>query len=56
MAVDAIARYDDAEGVNAIASCDIYEFTRGSIHTITSRVWEVDSDSPFQVETVSPRG
>jgi ketosteroid isomerase-like protein len=47
VAVDAIGRYAGPDGVTAVSSCDIYEFTDGNLHTITSYATEVDPDNPY---------
>ena len=47
IAVDAIGRYEDNDGVTAVSSCDIYEFAGGKIRTITSYAVEVDPDTPY---------
>jgi ketosteroid isomerase-like protein len=46
IAVDAIGRYAGPGGVTAVSSCDIYEFTDGTIHTVTSYFAEVNPDFP----------
>ena len=47
VAVDAIGRYAGPDDVTAVSSCDIYEFTDGTIRTITSYATEVDPDDPY---------
>ncbi|MET0932366.1 MAG: nuclear transport factor 2 family protein [Mycetocola sp.] len=47
VAVDAIGRYEEKQGVTAVSSCDIYEFDAGRIRAITSYTVEVDPDDPF---------
>ena len=47
VAVDAIGRYAGPDGVTAVSSCDIYEFTDGIIHTITSYTIEVHPDDSW---------
>jgi hypothetical protein len=42
--VDTVARYTGQDGVTAVASCDIYEFTGTKIAAITSHAVEVDPD------------
>ena len=44
VAVDAIGRYEGPDNVTAVSSCDIYEFTDGVVHTITSYTTEVNPD------------
>ena len=44
VAVDAIGRYESPDGVSAVSSCDIYEFTDGMITLITSYAVEVDTE------------
>lgn len=44
VAVDTFARYAGPDGVTAVASCDIYEFTGEQITAITSYAVEVDPD------------
>ena len=46
VAVDAIGRYAGPDGVTAVSSCDIYEFTDGTLQTVTSYFAEVTPDSP----------
>lgn len=42
VAIDVIGRYVDGSGsVTAVSSCDIYEFTDGSVTTITSYTVDV---------------
>lgn len=45
VAVDAVGRYVDEDGVSAVSSCDIYEFANDKIVTITSYAVEVDPDN-----------
>lgn len=42
--VDAVGVYDSPDGITAVSSCDIYEFTGEQITTITSYTVEVDPD------------
>jgi hypothetical protein len=42
VAVDTFARYTRPDGMTAVASCDIYEFSRDEITAITSYAVEVD--------------
>jgi ketosteroid isomerase-like protein len=44
VAVDTFARYSGPNGVTAVASCDIYEFTGEEITAITSYAVEVDPE------------
>ena len=44
VAVDTFARYTRADGMTAVASCDIYEFNGEEILAITSYAVEVDSE------------
>lgn len=44
VAVDAVGRYDSAEGTTAVSSCDVYEFVDGLVSRITSYTVEVDPD------------
>jgi ketosteroid isomerase-like protein len=46
VAVDAIGRYEGSDGISAVSSCDIFEFSGGKITTITSYAVEVDPDNP----------
>jgi ketosteroid isomerase-like protein len=46
VAVDAIGRYTGSASVTAVSSCDIYEFTDGHVHTITSYATEVNPEDP----------
>ncbi|WP_138758182.1 nuclear transport factor 2 family protein [Modestobacter altitudinis] len=42
-AVDAVGRYEDADGeVSVVSSCDVYEFTGGVLTTITTYAVELD--------------
>jgi ketosteroid isomerase-like protein len=47
VAVDAIGRYEEKDGISVVSSCDIYEFDAGRIRAITSYTVEVDPDDPF---------
>lgn len=47
VAVDAVGRYEGSDGLTAVSSCDIYEFTGRTITTITSYATEVDPDQPY---------
>jgi ketosteroid isomerase-like protein len=47
VAVDAIGRYEDNDGVTAVFSCDIYEFVEGRIRAITTYAVEVDPENPY---------
>jgi hypothetical protein len=44
VAVDTVARYAGPNGLTAVASCDIYEFTGEVITAITSYAVEVDPE------------
>ena len=44
VAVDTFARYTRPDGMTAVASCDIYEFTGDEITAITSYAVEVDPE------------
>lgn len=44
VAVDTFGRYSGADGVTAVASCDIYEFAGEKITAITSYAVEVDPE------------
>jgi ketosteroid isomerase-like protein len=44
VAVDTFARYTRADGMTAVASCDIYEFAGEQITAITSYAFEVDPE------------
>jgi hypothetical protein len=44
VAVDTLARYAGPNGVTAVASCDIYEFSGEAITAITSYAVEVDPE------------
>ena len=44
-AVDTVARYDDADGVSLVASCDVYEFRAGRVVAITSYAVELEPDA-----------
>lgn len=45
VAVDAVGRYIDADGgVSVVSSCDIYEFDRGQLTTITSYAVELPAE------------
>jgi hypothetical protein len=46
VAVDTIGRYEGTNGVSAVSSCDIFEFSDGKITAITSYAVEVDPDDP----------
>ncbi|MET0885630.1 MAG: nuclear transport factor 2 family protein [Mycetocola sp.] len=46
VAVDVIGRYESADGVTGVSSCDIYEFADGLIRGITSYTVEIDPDHP----------
>ncbi len=43
-AVDTVARYTDAGGTSAVASCDVYEFRDGALAAITS--YDVELETP----------
>lgn len=44
VAVDAIGRYVDADGgVSVVSSCDLYEFSGGTLTAITSYTVELDA-------------
>ncbi len=45
VAVDVVGRYEGPEGVSTVSSCDIYEFTDGVVHTITSYAVEIDGSA-----------
>jgi ketosteroid isomerase-like protein len=45
VAVDAFGRYENTDGVSAVSSCDIYEFTDDKITTITTYLVEVHPDN-----------
>jgi limonene-1,2-epoxide hydrolase len=46
VAIDAIARYVDAKWKSTfVSSCDIFEFTEGSLTKVTSYTVEVDSSA-----------
>ena len=47
VAVDAIGRYEDSDGVTEVSSCDIYEFADGRISAITSYTVDVDPGAPW---------
>jgi ketosteroid isomerase-like protein len=44
VAVDTFARYTRPDGMTAVASCDIYEFSGEEITAITSYAVEVDPE------------
>jgi hypothetical protein len=44
VAVDTFARYTRPDGMTAVASCDVYEFTGNEITAITSYAVEVDPE------------
>jgi ketosteroid isomerase-like protein len=47
VAVDAVARYTDADGApSLVSSCDVYEFDAGRVAAITSYAVELDAGSP----------
>lgn len=46
VAVDTVVRYVRPDGVTAVASCAIYEFTGEQIKAITSYAVEVDPEDP----------
>ena len=41
VAVDAVGRYSGPDGVSVVSSCDLYEFTDGTITAITSYAVEL---------------
>jgi len=45
VAVDVIARYENAEGTSVVSSCDIYEFDGATIRAITSYTVEIGQDA-----------
>jgi len=48
VAVDVIARYENAEGTSVVSSCDIYEFDGATIRAITSYTVEIGQDGSDQ--------
>lgn len=42
VAVDAVGRYEGAEGATIVSSCDVYEFAGTDIRAITSYAVELD--------------
>jgi ketosteroid isomerase-like protein len=46
VAVDAVGRYTDADGTTSlVSSCDVYEFTGGSLTTVTSYAVELEPEA-----------
>ena len=44
VAVDAVARYVDADGTSVVSSCDVYEFSDGLLTTVTSYAVELEPE------------